>query len=48
MHTTISRGTAPFFWVFIEMILPLITQMVSYIKKAIKKAAGSSKEASAA
>jgi spore germination protein KB len=48
MHTTISRGTAPFFWVFIEMILPFITLMVSYIKKAIKKAAGSSKEASAA
>ncbi|NLN81146.1 MAG: endospore germination permease [Clostridiales bacterium] len=48
MHTTISRGTAPFFWAFIEMILPFITLMVSYIKKAIKKAAGSSKEASAA
>lgn len=48
MHTTISRGTAPFFWVFIEMILPFITLMVSYIKKAIKKAAGSSEEASAA
>jgi spore germination protein KB len=48
MHTTISRGTTPFFWAFIEMILPFITLMVSYIKKAIKKAAGSSKEASAA
>lgn len=48
MHTTISRGTAPFFWVFIEMILPFITLMVSYIKKTIKKAAGSSEEASAA
>lgn len=48
MHTTISRGTAPFFWVFIEMILPFITLIVSYIKKTIKKAAGSSEEASAA
>jgi len=48
MHTTIARETAPFFWAFIEMILPFITLMVSYIKKAIKKAAGSSKEASAA
>lgn len=48
MHTTIARETTPFFWAFIEMILPFITLMVSYIKKAIKKAAGSSKEASAA
>jgi hypothetical protein len=47
-HIMISRETAPFFWPLFEMILPFITLIAAYIKKAAKKDKADNKEAPAA
>lgn len=47
-HFTIGRETVPFIWTFIEILLPLFTLIIAYIKKAAIRDKNKSKEPSAA
>ena len=47
-HMTIGRETTPLFWPLFEMLLPLITLIIAYIRKIPKKIKEKQKEAAEA